>query len=52
MKTHKKQYILIHFHDLRKEPVIVMNNAAALDYIIQISDEIEYMRYVDLLLPE
>jgi len=52
MMRHKKQYILIHFNDLRKDPIILINNAEALEYIVEISDEIEYMRFVDLLLPE
>jgi len=52
MIRHTKQYILIHFYDLHKDPIIVINNVEALEYIIEISHEIEYMTFVDLLLPE
>ena len=29
-----------------------MNNAQAMDYIVENSDTIEFMEYVDILLPE
>jgi hypothetical protein len=52
MKPISKKYILITWHDYRLNKTIIMNNAAAMDYIIEHSEAIEFLEYVDILLPE
>ncbi len=52
MKPVSKKYILITWHDYRLSKTIIMNNAVAIDYIIENCEGIEFMEYVDILLPE
>ncbi len=52
MKPISKKYILITWCDYRLSKTIIMNNEAAIDYIIEHSEGIEFMEYVDILLPE
>jgi len=52
MKPISKKYILITWHDYRLSKTIIMNNAIAMDYIIEHSEAIEFLEYVDILLPE
>jgi hypothetical protein len=52
MKPISKKYILITWCDYTKDKTLIMNNAQAMDYIVEHSDTIEFMEYVDILLPE
>ncbi len=52
MKPKSKKYILITWCDYTKDKTLIMNNAQAMDYIVENSDTIEFMEYVDILLPE
>lgn len=52
MKPISKKYILITWCDYTKDKTLIMNNSQAMDYIIENSDTIEFMEYVDILLPE
>ena len=44
----EKRYILIHFYN--SNPIILMVNDFAMDYIITHSHEIESMEYIDLVI--
>jgi hypothetical protein len=50
-ETVSKKYILIRWHDYRKTNTIIMNNAAAMDYIVANSENIEFLEYVDIVIP-
>lgn len=45
----EKRYILIHFYN--SNPIILMVNDFAMDYIITHSHEIESMEYINLVIP-
>ena len=46
-----KKYILIRFYDYTKTNTIIMNNDAAMDYIVKYSEDIESLEYVDIVIP-
>lgn len=50
-ETVSKKYILIRWHDYRKTNTIIMNNDAAIDYIVKHSEDIEFLEYVDIVIP-
>jgi hypothetical protein len=50
-ETVSKKYILIRWHDYTKTNTIIMNNAAAMDYIVLHSENIEFLEYVDIVIP-
>ena len=46
-----KKYILIRWYDYKKTNTIIMNNDAAMDYIVANSENIEFLEYVDIVIP-
>jgi hypothetical protein len=50
-ETVPKKYILIRWYDYKRTNTIIMNNDAAMDYIVANSDYIECLEYVDIVIP-
>ena len=51
IETVSKKYILIRWYDYKRTNTIIMNNAAAMDYIVLHSEGIEFLEYVDIVIP-
>ena len=49
-ETVSKKYILIRWYDYKRTNTIIMNNAAAMDYIVLHSEGIEFLEYVDIVI--